>query len=310
VDDLMDVARITRNSLELRIERTELRPIIEQVADTTRSLTEPRGQHLEVRLPDEPIVIDADPVRLAQLIGNLLANASKYSDDGGRIELAGERLGSDVCVSIRDHGVGIAPEALPAIFEMFSRAEASAGHEGLGVGLTLARQLAEMHGGFIEARSEGPGTGSEFRVHLPGVFEMPDAVHAADEPLEAAAVTSGPRRIAVVDDNRDAAEALTELLAADGHEVRMVHDGASAVELAETWRPDVMLLDIGLPRLDGYEAARRIRALPHGEGITLIALTGWGQAEDRARSSEAGFDHHLVKPVDLATLAALIESRS
>lgn len=308
VDDLMDVARITRNSLELRVERTELRPIVEQAAEAARTLTEPRSQQLDVTLPDEPIVIDADPVRLAQLIGNLLANASKYSHDAGRIEVVGERLGSDVCISIRDHGVGIAPESLSSIFEMFSRAEATTSHEGLGVGLTLARQLAEMHGGFIEARSAGPGAGSEFRVHLPGVLEMPGAASPSDASSAPTASAGTPRRIAVVDDNRDAAEALTDLLTADGHEVRMAHDGATAVEVAEEWHPDVMLLDIGLPRLDGYEAARRIRALEGGSVITLIALTGWGQAEDRARSAEAGFDHHLVKPVDLATLAALVET--
>jgi CheY-like chemotaxis protein len=249
-------------------------------------------------------VVDGDPMRLAQLIGNLLANASKYSEAGREIYLAVDRLGSDVIVSVRDEGIGIPREALPSIFEMFSRGSATASHEGLGVGLTLARQLAEMHGGFIEVRSGGPGTGSEFRVHLPAIVGPAPQVAGGSEPpaLEPA---QSRRRILVVDDNRDAAASLAELLSADGYHTRLAHDGATAVELAESWGPTIVLLDIGLPRLDGYEAARRIRALDGGAEITLIAITGWGQAEDRAKSSAAGFDHHLVKPVDLAALSLL-----
>lgn len=292
VDDLLDVARI------------ELGAIVLQAAETARSLTDPRRQRLEVEGSDEPIVVDADPIRLAQLIGNLLANASKYSDAGTRIVLRAERLGSDGVISVRDEGIGIAVEELPTIFDMFSRGTAAASHDGLGVGLTLARQLAEMHGGFIQVRSAGSGAGSEFRVHLPAVVTVEQVGSAApNEPLRGPA--PGGRRVLVVDDNRDAAELLSELLNSDGYEARMAYDGSAAVELAESWRPDVILLDIGLPRLDGYEAARRIRALDGGSRMTLIAVTGWGQAEDRARSAAAGFDHHFVKPVDLVTLKEL-----
>jgi signal transduction histidine kinase len=304
VDDLLDVARITRGSLELRRTRLELGPIVSQAAETARVLTDVKGQRLDVVIPAEPLVVDGDPIRLAQLIGNLLANASKYSEAGREIHLAVERLGSDVIVSVRDEGIGIPPEALPSIFEMFSRGSATASHEGLGVGLTLARQLAEMHGGFIEVRSGGPGTGSEFRVHLPAIVGLaPQAAGGSEAPALDPAHPG--RRILVVDDNRDAAASLAELLSADGYHTRLAHDGATAVELAESWGPTIVLLDIGLPRLDGYEAARRIRALDGGAEITLIAITGWGQAEDRAKSSAAGFDHHLVKPVDLAALSLL-----
>ena len=304
VDDLLDVARITRGSLELRRTRLELGPIVSQAAETAGSLTDVKGQRLAVMLPDEPIAVNGDPIRLAQLIGNLLANASKYSEAGRSIYLSVERLGSDAIVSVRDEGIGIPPEALPSIFEMFSRGTATASHEGLGVGLTLARQLAEMHGGFIEVRSSGPGTGSEFRVHLPAILGVPPRAADGSEAPWHEVAPSG-LRILVVDDNLDAAASLAELLNADGHHTRLAHDGATAVELAKSWRPDCILLDIGLPRLDGYEAARRIRALDGGAEITLIALTGWGQAEDRAKSAAAGFDHHLVKPIGLAELSLL-----
>ena len=304
VDDLLDVARITRGSLELRRTRLELGPIVAQAAETARSLTDVKGQRLDVAIPDEPIVVDGDPIRLGQLIGNLLANASKYSESGRRIDLSLERLGSDVIISVRDEGIGIPAEALPSIFEMFSRGTATTAHEGLGVGLTLARQLAEMHGGFIEVRSGGPGTGSEFRVHLPAIVGVAPQAAGGWEDAGFAIPHSG-QRILVVDDNRDAAESLAELLTADGYGTRMAHDGATAVEMAGAWRPNIILLDIGLPRLDGYEAARRIRTLDGGGEITLIAVTGWGQPEDRAKSAVAGFDHHLVKPVNLAALSAL-----
>ena len=304
VDDLLDVARITRGSLELRRTRLELAPVVNDVAETARSLTDPRQQRIDVSIPDEPIVVDGDRIRLAQLIGNLLANASKYSEAGRRIELTLERLGSDVIISVRDEGIGIPPESLPSIFEMFSRGAGTATQDGLGVGLTLARQLAEMHGGFIEVRSAGPGAGSEFRVHLPAVVDLQPLTAAGSGAPHHDPSRSG-RRILVVDDNRDAAASLGELLGAEGYDTRLAHDGATAVELAESWRPSIVLLDIGLPRVDGYEAARRIRALDGGPEITLIAVTGWGQPEDRAKSAAAGFDHHLVKPVDLAALSLL-----
>ena len=301
VGDLVDIARITRRTLELRTERLELAPVVERAVETSRAAIDAAGQHLDVSLPEAPIELDADPVRLAQLFGNLLANASKYSGPGKRIGLAAVRQGSEVVVSVSDEGVGIAPEAQSAIFDMFARG-ASKGQDGLGVGLTLAQHLAQLHGGSIEVRSEGTGRGSEFRVHLP-IFVGIDrrAVKSAADPEPYVG-----HRILVVDDNRDAADALASLLEIEGNDAHIAHDGISAVAAANALRPDVMLVDIGLPGLTGYEVAARIRQEPWGASVLLVALTGWGHPEDRARSEEAGFDYHLVKPVELAVLTELL----
>jgi len=252
------------------------------------------------------LIVDADMTRLAQVFMNLLNNAAKYSDRGGHIQLHVERQGGDAVVTVKDTGIGIAAEQLPRIFEMFTQIDASLekSQGGLGIGLTLVKRLVELHGGSIQAHSDGPGKGSEFIVRLPVVSEG-SAVHATDID-DAPAATKSLLRILIVDDNRDAADSLSEMLKLMGNDTRTAYDGQQGVDLAGEYRPDVILLDIGLPRLNGYEACRLIREQPTGKGAVLIALTGWGQDEDRRRSHEAGFDHHMVKPVDPGALMSMI----
>ena len=301
VGDLVDIARITRRSLELRPERLELGTILEQSAEACRANIDAAGQRLEITLPAEAIELDGDAVRLTQLFGNLLANASKYSGPGARIGISAHRQGSEVVVAVSDEGVGIAPEVQGAIFDMFARGSAN-GQDGLGVGLTLAEHLAKLHGGSIEVVSEGIGRGSEFRVHLPIVVSI-------DHQAVAAAVAARPyagQRILIVDDNRDAADALASLLELEGNETHVAHDGAGALEAAAALQPSVIMLDIGLPAMNGYEVAQRIRASSWGRSVLLLALTGWGHPDDRSRSMEAGFDQHLVKPVELGVLTELL----
>jgi CheY-like chemotaxis protein len=249
--------------------------------------------------------VDADRSRLAQVFVNLLNNAAKYTERGGRIRLTAERQGSDAVVAVRDTGVGIAADQLPRIFDMFSQVARSLERSqgGLGVGLSLVRRLVEVHGGRIEARSDGPGRGSEFVVRLPVVVEA-SVPKPAERPEPAAPRSS--LRILIVDDNRDGADSLGMMLRMMGNDTRTAYDGQQGVAAAGEFRPDVILLDIGLPRLNGYEACCRIRELPWGRGVVLIAVTGWGQEEDRRRSHEAGFDHHLVKPVDPQALMKLL----
>lgn len=308
VDDLLDLARITRNTLELRRRPTELPAVLDQAVETCRPMLDRAGHRLTASLPDEPLLLDADPERLAQLFANLLSNACKYTDPGGEIVLTASRQGSEVVVSVRDTGIGLDPAAVPRIFDMFARADEAGqrGQDGLGIGLTLARRVAELHGGTIEARSDGAGSGSEFRVRLPLLRRRPASLATAAPPPGAAPSGSRPQRVLVVDDNADSVETLADLLRRQGHETHMARDGAAAVARTEELRPDAVLLDIGLPGLNGYEAAQRIRSLRGGETILLLALTGWGQDEDRRRSAEAGFDAHLVKPVDLDQLWALL----
>jgi CheY-like chemotaxis protein len=248
-------------------------------------------------------------VRLAQVLSNLLSNACKYTEPGGRISLSAQCEGGDVAISVRDNGIGIAADMLPNVFEMFAQASGGSDRSqgGLGIGLTLVRRLVELHGGTVVARSAGLGLGSEFTVRLPILSERP----VSQPPPEAPRTEMIPRRrILVVDDNRDAAESLATLLGLTGHETRVAHDGSEAVEAAEAFRPDVVLLDIGLPKMSGHDAARCIRERPWGKGMVLVALTGWGQEHDRRRSQEVGFDHHLVKPVDPAALMRLIASQA
>src|SRR5581483_629934 len=260
-----------------------------------------------VALPPEPVPLDADLTRLAQAVTNLLNNAAKYTDRGGRVWLAAERQGSDAVVTVRDTGVGIPADMLPRIFDMFTQVGQSLDRArgGLGIGLTLVKRLVELHGGTVAAHSPGPGHGSTFTVRLPVALT---AARGPDHPAEAAEPV--PRvaalRILVVDDNRDAAASLGMLLRLMGNDVRTAHDGEEAVARADEFRPDVVLLDIGLPKLNGYEAARRLRDRPWGRRAVLIATTGWGQDQDRHRSRDAGFDHHLVKPVDPADLLRLL----
>jgi PAS domain S-box-containing protein len=311
LEDLLDVSRISRNWLELRTERVELADVLDGALETSRPVIEAAGHELTLTLPPEPIYLEADPVRLAQVFANLLNNAAKYTDEGGRIRLTAERQGRDVIVSVRDSGIGIAAEVLPRIFEIFSQAKLASerSQDGLGIGLSLVKGLVELHGGSIEARSAGPGRGSEFVVRLPVAAEAPvrepARPHADDrQPL------ATKWRILVVDDNHDSADSLAMLLQIMGNEVGTAYDGEQAVEAAEAIRPDVALLDIGMPKLNGYETCRRIREQPWGQGMFLIALTGWGQAEDRRRAEAAGFNLHMVKPVDPEFLMKLLTSWS
>jgi CheY-like chemotaxis protein len=305
VDDLLDVSRISRGQITLRRRRVELAEVVGRAVEGSRPLIEARRHELVEALPPGPVWLEADPVRLAQVVGNLLNNAAKYTEDGGRITLSAVTEGGEAVLRVRDTGLGIAPEMLPRIFEMFTQADRSLERSqgGLGVGLTLVKRLVEMHGGSVEAESEGPGRGSEFVVRLPVIVPPPVQLPQRSNGGEGAAAAG--LRILVVDDNRDAAESLSLLLRTRGHDVRTAHDGVAGLEAAASFRPDVALLDIGMPRLSGYDLARRIRGQAWGQGMVLIALTGWGQEEDRRRSAQAGFDHHLVKPVDPDALQEL-----
>jgi PAS domain S-box-containing protein len=304
VDDLLDMSRITRGRIELRKERVELAPIIEQAVESVRELYRSMEHELAINLPQDPVHLDVDPARLTQVIGNLLNNAGKFTDKGGHVALTVEPQGEQVLIRVRDDGIGISPEHIPSLFEMFHQVDTSLerSRHGLGIGLTLVKKLVEFHGGTVEARSDGPGRGSELTVRLPVIEE------AAPRPevTGATPLLAVTRRILIVDDNEDGAATLAMLLQLSGHETHEAHDGLQAFEAAERLRPDAVLLDIGLPKLNGYEVCRRIRKEPWGRSMVLVALTGWGQAEDRHRSREAGFDAHLVKPVDPNALLKLL----
>jgi PAS domain S-box-containing protein len=306
LDDLLDVSRITRGKLGFCRERVELASVVQSAVEATRPLIEASAHRLLVALPPEPVFVDADPVRLAQVFANLLTNAAKYTDKAGRIWLSAERQGDEVTVTVRDTGIGIAPEHLPRLFEMFSQVAGALerSQAGLGIGLSLVRGLTEMHGGRVEARSEGLGKGSEFVVRLPVVSDQPP--NPAKRGDDGGGTARPRRRILVADDNRDAADSLALMLRLGGHEVYAVHDGQEAVDAAAWFRPDLALLDIGMPRVNGYEVSRRIREQSWGQGMVLVAVTGWGQEEDKRRATEAGFDHHLTKPVDPAALERLL----
>lgn len=307
IDDLLDISRITRNKLELRKQRVELKQVVQSALEAAQPLIEQQEHELAVALPSQPVLLDADPTRLAQVFANLLTNAAKYTEQGGRICLAAERQGSDVVVSVRDTGIGIAAEHQPQLFEMFSQVAPALDRSqgGLGIGLALVRGLVTMHGGSIEARSEGPGRGSEFIVRLP-VLIAPAEAEAQSAPVTEGSSSPNKCRILVVDDNKDAAKMLALTLRLQGHEVHTAHDGQDAVDQAAALQPDAILLDIGLPKMNGYEACRHIRQQGGGEKITMIALTGWGQEEDKQKAKEAGFDHHFTKPVDAAALAPVL----
>ena len=304
IDDLLDVSRITRGKLELRKQRVGLAEVLERAVESSRPLLDSHRQELTVALPAEPVFLNGDLVRLAQTFMNLLDNAIKYTPAGGRIGITAERRDGEVAVSVKDTGIGIPPEKLAQLFDMFYQVDRSLerSHGGLGIGLTLVRRLVEMHGGTVEARSEGADRGSEFVVRLPVLAEEPAPPPAAIQETGRAAA----RRILVVDDNRDSADSLSLLLQVTGHDVRTAYDGQEALVEAGRFLPDVVLLDIGMPKLNGYEAARRIRDEPWGKKMLLIAQTGWGQEEDRRRSREAGFDAHLTKPVDHLKLLKLL----
>jgi two-component system, chemotaxis family, CheB/CheR fusion protein len=305
VDDLLDMSRISQGKLELRKERVELASVIHQAVEVCRPLAECARHELNVSLPPEPVHLHADPVRMAQVFGNLLNNACKYTEPGGRIWLTAEQQGSAMVVKVKDTGVGIPPDKLGSVFEMFTQIDRSLERSqgGLGIGLSLVKRLVEMHGGLVEACSEGPGRGSEFVVRLPILIEKskPKTPTAEQTPTTS-------QRVLIVDDNRDAATSLATLLKLTGNETHTAYDGLEAVEAAATFRPNVILLDISLPKLSGHDACRRIREQPWGKNMVLVALTGWGHDEDRRLSQEAGFDHHMIKPVDFAALTQLLGS--
>ena len=307
VDDLLDLSRITHNRLELRRSRVELAALIQQAVDASRPLADAAGHELKIALPAEPIYLHADPVRMAQVFGNLLNNSCKYTSQGGTISVTAQRSGSDVVVAFKDTGSGIPADKLEGIFDMFTQLDRSLEQSkgGLGIGLTLVKRLVQMHGGSIAAYSAGEGHGSEFVVRLPMLGDSAAVAPPEPVPMQAA---SPPRRILVVDDNEDSAVSLAMLLEIAGNETFLAHDGVSAVEAIEKHRPQVVLLDIGLPRLSGLDVCRRVREQPWGDGVVVIALTGWGQEEDRRKSLEAGFDGHLVKPVDYEALQQLLSS--
>ncbi|MFO0877463.1 MAG: ATP-binding protein [Gemmataceae bacterium] len=309
VNDLLDLSRVSRGKVELRKERVELARVVQQAVETSRPLIEEAHHDLSISSPAGPIFVEADPTRLVQVFANLLNNAAKYTDLGGRIHLSIERDGSEVVVRVTDTGVGIPAHMLAKVFDMFTQVDRSLEKTrgGLGIGLSLVKKLVEMHGGTVGARSNGHGTGSEFIVRLPVVLSLVDAQRAAGKGDEKK-TASGRRRILVVDDNRDSANSLAMLLRVMGNDAQTAHDGLEALDVAPVFRPDVILLDIGMPRLDGYETARRIRSEPWGKGVVLVAQTGWGQEEDKRRSREAGFDSHLVKPIDPAGLEKLLAS--
>lgn len=311
VDDLLDISRVTSGKLQIRKERVELASVMHSAIETASPLIEALGHELTVTIPPEPIHLDADPLRLAQVFSNLLNNAAKYTERGGRIWFTAQRQNHTAVVSVRDTGIGIAAESLPKIFNMFSQVEPALDRSqgGLGIGLSLVRGLVELHGGSIEAHSEGPKRGSEFIVRI-AVSQIPVQGCTFSETNGKGAPQTHPYRILVVDDNRDAADSLEMVLECMGHQVQTAYDGVEGLEAAQTFLPDMVLLDIGLPRMNGYEAARRIRQEPWGQKMALIAVTGWGKDEDKQRALEAGCDHHLTKPVDPHLLEKLLERLS
>ena len=299
VDDLLDVSRITQGKLELRTCRVKLSDVVKSAIEASKPMIDDANHHLTTSLPEQAIYLEADPHRLAQIISNLLNNAAKYTPEGGRIEVTAELRGNQVMLAVSDTGIGIPADMLDRVFQLFTQIErpVEKGYTGLGIGLTLVRSLVIMHGGSIDVRSEGLNQGSEFRVLLPIVEEANDGQGVALSDGDGA--KSPPtRRVLIVDDNHDAARTLGIMVKVLGSDVRLASDGSEAIEVAAEFLPDVILMDIGMPKMNGYEAARYIRQQPWGKDITLIALTGWGQEEDRSRTQEAGFDHHLVKPAD------------
>ena len=301
IDDLLD---LSRGKIELRKVRVELAKIVQQAVETSRPLIEANGHDLTINVPPGPIYVDADTTRLAQVFSNLLNNAAKYTERGGRVRLSVQQHGNEVTVAVRDNGIGIPAHMLPHVFEMFTQVDRNLERSqgGLGIGLSIVKRLVEMHGGGVEVKSDGHGMGSEFAVRLPVVLSVVQPQVDDTEPTG----PSSRRRILVVDDNRDAAMSLAMMLQLMGNETKTAHDGLEALDVAAVYRPDLMLLDIGMPRLNGYDTAKQIRQQPWGKRIVLVALTGWGQDEDRRKSQDAGFDSHMVKPIEPAALEKLL----
>jgi signal transduction histidine kinase/CheY-like chemotaxis protein len=307
VDDLLDVARVTRGKMQLQLEPCELSQVIAKAMEMVTSLAEERAHDLVISVPERDLVVLADPIRLAQAVANVLTNAIKYTEPGGEISLVGFTEGSEAIVRVRDSGAGIAPESLPRVFDPFVQQEGTLDRAmgGLGIGLTVVKGIVELHGGTVSAHSAGRGLGSEFVLRLPLTALTPRATVRSTPPPRAATIE--PLRVLVVDDNVDAAEMLGDALEELDCSVRVCSDGASALEIAPEFKPDLALLDIGLPRMDGYELGQRLRRLYPGASLRIVAISGYGQESDQHRSREAGFDEHLVKPVGLETLSNVVE---
>jgi PAS domain S-box-containing protein len=307
LDDLLDISRITRGKLELRTEMTELAAIVDAAVETARPIIEAKRHRFIAEIPTEPVVFAADPLRLAQVLSNLLTNAAKYTDPAGLIRLRASADAEGIAIVVSDTGVGMSPEAISRVFVMFSQVKSTQDRSegGLGIGLALAKGLVELHGGGIEARSEGRGKGSEFVVRLPR-RKIADSRRAAS--LHSSDGKRAKRRVLIADDNRDAAESLAMLLRLEGHDVTVAHNGREALTTFNTLLPEVAVLDIGMPEIDGYEVARQVRQLSLGQAVMLIAVTGWGQEADKARALAAGFNHHFTKPIEPEQLTRLLRS--
>ena len=311
VDDLLDVSRITQGKVELRKERLDLADLVNAAVELCRPGMNAARHTLTISLPDEPVTLEGDAVRLTQVLVNLLNNATKFTPPGGHIWLIAETFGehgrpNQLRIRVRDSGVGIAPALLPKIFEMFMQGDSSLERTraGLGVGLTLVRKLVALHGGTVEVHSDGEGSGAEFTVSLPIDPRVQTAGDTGDAPVDAP--STRPLRILVADDNDDGREMLAYLLTAEGHAVAQASDGPTAVETAESFQPDIAILDIGMPGMNGYMVARALREKPEGASLVLVALSGLGQQEDKARAADAGFDRHFTKPVDVNALRAYL----
>jgi PAS domain S-box-containing protein len=305
VDDLLDVSRISRGKVELRKERLPLASVIQSALETSGPIMYAAGHELTTELPKEPIFVNADLTRLSQVFANLLNNAAKYTERGGHVWLSAVKEDGEVVVTVRDTGIGIPVEMLPRVFDMFTQIDRTLARSqgGLGIGLTLSKRLVELHEGTIEARSEGERKGTTFIVRLP-IVAVGEATRPTFNPV-AAPSTKPSRRILVADDNVDAAESLARMLQMMGNDVRTANDGAEAIEVADAFKPDFVFLDIGMPKLNGYEACRQLKVMPWTKSTTFVALTGWGQEDDKRKSREAGFDQHLTKPVDYSTIEKL-----
>jgi PAS domain S-box-containing protein len=315
LDDLLDVSRVTRNMIRLHLDRVDLSLPITQAVEITRPLLDDRGHSLSVEMPSDPIEVHGDATRLTQVFGNLLNNAAKYTDRGGQIRLSVRLEGANVAISVRDTGIGIPPDQLPHVFELFSQVESGSdrGQAGLGIGLSLVKALVEKHQGTVTALSDGPGTGSQFVVRLPAVWTGSSHQRVASAPDRAASGESQQgdgHLVLIVDDNRDSVESMALMLTLHGFRIRTAEDGEAALEVARREHPDVAILDVGLPKLNGLDVGRRIREEPWGQTMLLIACTGWGQREDQERSRAAGFDFHMVKPVDLDALLKVLLSHA
>ncbi len=308
IDDLVDVSRITRGLISLRREPTAISAVVAQAIESSRPLIDTKHHSLTVTVPDDDsLKVDGDLARLSQILANVLNNAAKFTDPGGRIELTVARVGAEVVIKVTDSGVGISADMLPRVFDLFTQVDRPLDRTstGLGIGLALVQRLVEMHGGRVSAHSGGPGTGAEIVVYLPLIDAGPALVNAT--PANETVSRLSSRRILVVDDNVDAAETLGLMLKLQGHQVQTAHDGLQALNAASVFLPHIILLDLGMPNLNGYETANRIRSQAWGRNIALVAVTGWGQPKDRERTVEAGFDAHLVKPVDRETLLKTLQ---